>query len=236
MGTTYGQIPNTYTNNLVFNLEAGLPSSYIGSGTVWTDISPSNIIGTILGSPLYGNGAFVFDGVDDNVTFPNQTLTDPLTLTSNFTIEHVFKPHGYQPGAYYGLTNMLFAKGNASTYNYALQPSSDTTFSFIKRSDTEGLQYSTFTVPSMLNNLCVVTIVVGTTSLECFFNGYSVGTLNLIGDPIEGQASDSIGISRLDVADASKFIGELYSVKIWNEALIPKKVFQNYYYATRNYR
>ena len=66
--------PSMVTNGLVLNLDAGNTSSYIGSGTTWTDLTNSGNNGTLTNGPLFnsGNGGnIVFDGIDDVVGFGN---------------------------------------------------------------------------------------------------------------------------------------------------------------------
>jgi hypothetical protein len=61
-------------NGLVMWLDAGNTVSYPGSGTTWFDLSGQGNNGTLVGGVQYSNensGAFVFDGINDHVTFAN---------------------------------------------------------------------------------------------------------------------------------------------------------------------
>lgn len=62
-------------SGLILNLDAANPKSYLGTGTAWTDISNSNHSMTLVNSPVYSNGALVFDGLNDH-TFANGTPND----------------------------------------------------------------------------------------------------------------------------------------------------------------
>jgi hypothetical protein len=65
---------NVVQTGLIFYLDAGIPQSYPGSGTTWTDLGGSSNIGTLQGSPIYNSvngGSIVFDGTDDTSTFGN---------------------------------------------------------------------------------------------------------------------------------------------------------------------
>jgi hypothetical protein len=78
------QIVNTNPvfDNLVFNLDAGLVSSYPGSGTTWTDIAGSNN-GTLNNGPTFYNsngGAISFDGTNDNVSISPIVSAYPFTV------------------------------------------------------------------------------------------------------------------------------------------------------------
>jgi len=66
--------PSIATNGLVLNLDAGNTSSYIGSGTTWTDLTGSGNNGTLTNGPIFnsGNGgSIVFDGINDVVSLGN---------------------------------------------------------------------------------------------------------------------------------------------------------------------
>jgi hypothetical protein len=59
----------------VLNLDAGSPTSYPGSGTVWTDLSGLGNSGTLYGGVSYNstNGGYLnFDGSNDYAVIPNK--------------------------------------------------------------------------------------------------------------------------------------------------------------------
>ena len=231
MAVTFGSQPYAHTNGLVLNLDATNPGSYAGTGTTWTDLSTSAINGTINGSPTYTNGYFTLNGSTQWVSLGNLPLASPLSLTSNFSLEVVFTPTAYQTSNYFGLTNVLFEKGNASTYNYEVQATSDTTVSFVKRTSPEGLQYHTFTVPSMQFQLNVLTFVItSNTTITCYMNSQLIGSTAIVGSAITAVANDPTGISLIDVAGATRFIGKFYSVRAYNKVLTTTNILQNYLY------
>jgi uncharacterized protein (TIGR02145 family) len=66
--------PSMVTNGLVLNLDAGNTSSYLGSGTTWTDLTASGNNGTLTNGPVFNTrngGSILFDGLDDVVGFGN---------------------------------------------------------------------------------------------------------------------------------------------------------------------
>lgn len=69
----YSFIPNVVTTNLIHYLDAGDGISYPGTGTIWEDLSDSELNGAFLNTPTYsstdGSGSFSFDGVDDGIRF-----------------------------------------------------------------------------------------------------------------------------------------------------------------------
>ena len=84
MGSFVG--PESAQDNLALCLDAGNTRSYPGSGTTWFDISGNGKTTTLTNGPTYSStngGTIVFDGVNDQVTYPNTTYT----LGGIFSIE-----------------------------------------------------------------------------------------------------------------------------------------------------
>jgi hypothetical protein len=85
VGRTHIATKGIVQSGLVLNLDAGVSSSYPGSGTTWTDLSPTSRNATLVNGVGYtsGNGgSLVFDGVDDNVN-----LSSGFSITNNFSVE-----------------------------------------------------------------------------------------------------------------------------------------------------
>jgi hypothetical protein len=73
--------PRIPIDGLVFGIDAANGKSYIGSGTTWTDLINSSI-GSLTSGPTYdssNNGSIAFDGTNDFVSFPSNTLLEPGT-------------------------------------------------------------------------------------------------------------------------------------------------------------
>lgn len=222
---------------LVLNLDAGSTSSYPGSGATLLDIKGNHNF-TLTNGPTYSStdnyGAIIFDGSNDYALVTGGIpLASPVSLTNNFTIEQIFKPTAYQGSNYFGLTNMLMNKGSASTYNYATQVTTDTTFSFIKRS-VESLQYHTFTVPSMLNRVNSVTLVIqngNNTSIDtvdCYYNGEFVSSLAISGTAIAATDNEPFYLGGLSNTAGTMFIGSYYAGRIYNRALSAAEIRRNF--------
>ena len=78
MATQYafGQIA---TNGLVLSLDAADKNSYIGSGTVWNDLSGNGYSGSLINTPTFNSangGSIVFNGT-------NQYISTPLNIDAN---------------------------------------------------------------------------------------------------------------------------------------------------------
>lgn len=56
------------TNGLILSLDAADRNSYVGSGTVWSDVSGTSLTGSLVNGPTFNtnyNGYFTFDGNND---------------------------------------------------------------------------------------------------------------------------------------------------------------------------
>jgi hypothetical protein len=237
-GRTHIATNGVNQSGLVLNIDVGSSSTYPGSGTLLYDLEGNHNF-TLTNGPTYSSsdyyGGITFDGSNDYALVSGGIpLASPVSLTDNFTIEQVFRPTAYQASTYFGLTNMLLNKGSASTYNYATQITSDTSFSFIKRTSPEGIQSHNFTVPSMLNKVNVVTLVIengSNTSIDtvsCYYNGDFVSTLNINGTAIAANNNEPFYLGGLSNTQYTMLIGSYYSGRIYNRALTATEISKNF--------
>jgi hypothetical protein len=226
---------NVVTNGLVLSLDAANRKSYISGSSSWRDMAGSGYLGTLISNPsssLDNCGSIVFNGTSNYVNSPSYPVTAPFSFyTGSFTLEATVKPTAYQTASYYGLINMVLLKGPSSTFNYAMQVTSDTSVSFIKRGSAESLQYHAFTVPSMLNKISNVVFTINPTgtTVTCYVNSNLIGSTAITGTPIEPGASDTLWFSGLSTTGlGTQFIGNIYNAKIYNRTLNAAEVQQNY--------
>jgi hypothetical protein len=79
---------NIIKRGLVLHLDAAINDSYIGTGTIWYDISGNDNNATLTNGPTFSStngGIITFDGVDDYATIPYSSNWD--FGTGEFTIE-----------------------------------------------------------------------------------------------------------------------------------------------------
>jgi hypothetical protein len=83
-------LPTNVTNGLVAQLEAGNPSSYPGSGTIWYDISGNGNDFTLFNGASYDSTtkSMVFDGSDD---YARSTNFIDLSSASGVTVQTISK-------------------------------------------------------------------------------------------------------------------------------------------------
>ena len=232
-GRSYMATKGIVQDGLVFNIDAGVVSSYPGTGTSLVDLRGNENM-TIYNGVAYSTdngGAFVFDGVNDYIRTPNNVSTaSAVSVVSPFTIEQVFKPTGYQLSAYAGLTNMLLTKNfSGNTFNYVTQLSNDTTFAFLKRTNPESIQGVTWTVPSMVNKINYATVTVVGLNVSLYFNGVFQSTKTVAGLPIAPSATnEQLQISTPIVSTQTCYIGYYYNARIYNRALSDNEIKNNF--------
>ena len=86
-GRTHIATKGIVQSGLVLNLDAGVSSSYPGSGTAWTNLIGNGNTGTLTNGPTYSSangGSISFDGTDDYGNFSSRILTNVVTEISCF--------------------------------------------------------------------------------------------------------------------------------------------------------
>jgi hypothetical protein len=89
MGISGG--PDIIQDGLVLSLDAADRNSYVGSGTTWRDMSGNNNNGTLVNGPTFNSaneGSIVFDGVNNYVTIPHNSV---FNMTSAMSFNFWFK-------------------------------------------------------------------------------------------------------------------------------------------------
>lgn len=233
LGRTHMATKGVNQQGLVFNLDLGTTVCYPGSGSILYDLQSNHNL-TMYNGIAYSStdfyGSLVLDGGDDFArTAVGVPLASPTSLTTNFTIEQAFRPTAYAASSYYGLTNMLLQKGTASTYNYATQVTNATTFSFIKRTSPEPLNFHNFTVPSMTGRVNIITLVITSgTTISCYHNGTFISSTAITGSALAAVDADPIYIGSLGGTQYTTFTGSYYGCRIYNRALTGAEVLKNF--------
>jgi hypothetical protein len=75
--------PRIVTDGLVLRLDAANPKSYSGSGVDVFDLSLGKRTSTLVNSPSYSNGEFIFDGTSRYISSPR--IPDTGTSTASLT-------------------------------------------------------------------------------------------------------------------------------------------------------
>jgi hypothetical protein len=221
---------NIVTSGLVLNLDAGWYNSYSGT-TTWFDRSGNGNNGTLVNSPTFNGssqGAIVFDGTDDYVDCGN------LSTLNNLTVQ-MFVNVTSNTGNYRAFAA---AKGGSQDYdsgfNIDMMLGSSTSFSncnieggFLRIPG--GTNFMQSSVP--FGTWCNICFTVSPTYIQFYLNGvpqYGTARLNNASSTI-GMNSLSIGRRPIVDSAVNSFINaKISNTQIYNRALSPQEVLQNY--------
>jgi hypothetical protein len=216
-------------SGLVLNLDAGVSSSYPGSGTTWTDLSGSGNNGTLQNGPTFNSangGSIVFNGINDYIQ------ASESNIFNNFSYDIWCLPettHQIESES----TN---ATGGTSGQRYVIGPQ------FVASPDagsgisvgTNGIsvyEHSAGYMPPLLVHSVTINspahIVVNYTSKvpSLYLNGSFIK--NGLTSPRTNvkMCTDRIGN---DGSSYGFFLGKIYSTKFYNRALTATEITQNF--------
>ena len=213
------------TQGLVLDLNAGKRDSYIGSGTVWRDISGNQNNGTLVNGPTFNSangGSIVFDGVDDyvnvNVISNNDMLSfnfsvtqwyRPITNSGGFRI--LFETNGYRNG------NLGIAIYQFNNYFRIYRRTGVNTYLEIITTSNNSIGLNTWKTFTLVRNSGVFTFYIDTISSGTYStdtNDYSDTAYHIGGD---GPTTSIYW-----------YQGNIAQTQIYNRALTAAEVLQNY--------
>jgi len=215
--------PGIVTDGLVLHLDAGNYQSYPIAGTSWYDLSGYGNNGTLTNGPVYtrdGGGAISFDGTNDYANL-GTSLPD---FTTQLTINVWAKISGSPTDGIF-CTKGENDAGATANFGFQIAPVNNQVIFYAKRS---GFGYTTTSSSfnywtSSVNNY-VVTYNAG--SLIFYKNGSSF-------------SSHTFGLNTLPATSGPLYIGflkgymnyfpgDIYFEQLYNRALTPTEVAQNY--------
>jgi hypothetical protein len=226
--------PDIVTDGLVLCLDAGLPKSYPGDGSIWYDVSGNNRDATLVGSIEYSNqnqGSFLFNGTNTRAEITNLGLS-----YSDFSIESVIKPLS-NDGLYNAIISTTLGTNNDYSHglNWDLGTSSSVSFDVmnleISRSFggfyNRDVMLSSFSFGVWVHVLLVVdsvndNYIIYVNGSQDYTNTYS-GTITNFDRISIGQRYYSGGYQ-----GSSTFNGNIGFIKIYNRPLSPSEVSKNY--------
>jgi hypothetical protein len=232
--------PEINESGLVLSLDAGNTKSYPGSGTTWTDLSGNGNTGTLVNGVGYSAsnlGSLSFDGVDDYVNMGNSQAGN--FETSNFSINAFFK--FTSTGSNSGIFCKSIGDSPTTNYGWLLNIPGGTELGFAMATTNSGWgssgSYSCKSTGSSINdgNWRMVTIVGDRTqtNISMYINGTLqtlqeyAGGLNLFNTV--GNVTNTYNLVLGNESDASHpFNGNIAQASIYNRALTPQEIQQNF--------
>ena len=239
------------SSGLVWAIDYASPRSYLGSGTSVSDIVKNVADGDILNFGSRSGDIYTTDfnggitrtsrSASTRTSTNNINNSSPITFDATagdvaFSLECVWKPSGFASATYFGLENVLIAKGGFSTLNYLMQFNS-TQLTFCHRSPNEGLKFTDFSTTFSTGNVyhTVLTVIDdsnGDGNVIGYNNGVNLGQTDLAGDPIQ---PDDDGDDPFyypaggGTNNVMNFDGTYFTARIYNKRLTDAEVLQNYY-------
>ena len=248
----YTGAPPIITDGLVFAMDMANYESYTSGSSTVSDIVGNVANGTITNINTSGDSFDTqykgFTRTSTSVDTRTQTLdindSSPVTFNASgsgasteFTLECIFKPLAFAAGTYFGLENVLIAKGGFSTLNYSMQINSSQ-LTFCHRSPYESLRFTDFSTTFTAGNIyhTVLTVTDSQASqgnVRGYNNGEYLGETSLVGDPIQPDNDNNdpfyypaSGGSSPNLY--SNFLGTYYVCRIYNRRLSSNEVLHNY--------
>lgn len=227
------QAQTIVTDGLVLNIDAASRPSYPGTGTTWYDVSGRGNNGTLVNGVEFSatrGGSFIFDGVDDRVSLGN--LSSFNFGMNDFTVDvFVYIDNSITVGNYASLvTKKGIAAANAG---FSLYFKTDTgKFLWSTANGTNSMEiWSSNTFNSLKGKFAHVVMVRqgGSVNNGCFYvNGIyeSISSGASIVD-VSNSYDLTIGVGS-NLSSNTLFKGQIPVVKIYNRALTPAEITQNF--------
>ncbi|CAK0743510.1 hypothetical protein CCP3SC1AL1_1210002 [Gammaproteobacteria bacterium] len=228
--------PSIVTSNLILCLDAANPKSYSGSGNTWFDITGRANHGTLVNGPSYSSnsGGFIScDGTNDYIEILDNSIFD--FGTNNFTVEHWFRKNATSSNSNYWGVNKWNTGASPGTNEWVLSLGNSS--SGIGESIQFGIESGSTSYEMMIPNTPTLHLwnqVVGIRAgagLSVYMNGALIGTSSPVGITTTTSVNN---ISGRNIRIANSALNNYYNkvdssiVRIYNKALTPDEVKQNY--------
>ena len=206
--------PEVVSNNLQVYLDAGVTSSYSGTGTTWNDLSSNAYTFSLNNGPIYTSGDggyFTFDGTNDYIS--------DYAYTTQYT------------GSNLTYCAVLRYENKASSYHNIFDNTPTDTNPMLWVSNTNKLECdkaSGYTSPlSYTDQTIMLTMThsnTGGEGVKLYINGNYIGGNTAAQGAIGSNKYFSLGNRAL----GSFYKGRIYNIMFYNKVLSPYEVYQNY--------
>ena len=217
-------------NRPIFYLDAGLPTSYSGSGTIWTDIRGGND-GTLTNSPTFSTDRFTFDGSNDYVAMPSGFAD----FTSGITCFFVAK---FGSGGTWERLLDFGADTNSQANDHILFARSDTTTNLVfelYNGDGQPISLSFNATGGILNNeLATYAVTLDGTNAYMYRNGVQIATTATAVLPSNVERTYNY-IGRSNWTSDAYFQGDIAVAMLFDKALTADQIATNHNYFAYRY-
>jgi hypothetical protein len=210
------------TRGLVFCIDAGNPRSYIGSGTAVKDISGNDNTGTLLNGVGYSAdnlGSFVYDGVDDSMTFSN---SNNIAITGDMSILAWVNITNFT--TYRGIVAKTVTSSIPAPYDFYTQLGSGK-LTLLRGNGTAYTTVTSTAAPATGVWQHIAVTMIGT-SVVHYLNATANGT-GTLSTTIGNDATQPLYVGyRVD--GTTKMLGNYGSLQIYNIGLTATQILQNF--------
>jgi hypothetical protein len=215
--------PPIVTSGLVLNLDAGNTKSYPRSGTVWRDLSGNNNSGSLVNGPTYSSangGTIVFDGTNDYTV-----LTRPAQIITSGSISINLWAKWTTVGTTISTIQVLIDNNHSSSpvQGFYIQDRPDLNKKLTFSVTPLTVVTSSFQVGNGSWAHIAATHSPGISRL--YINGTLDGFSN---EPNMAIVQPNISIGYWQFTPGRYLNGNVATVQIYNRALTPTEVQQNY--------
>ena len=208
--------PSIVRSGLVLYLDAANRKSYPGTGTGWNDLSGAGNNGTLVNGVAYSaanNGTMVFDGIDDYTTVNNFSVNNSITVEGWFNItKSSWTPIIGNWNSNGGGDSWLLTKNSSNIMSFYIR------FDAFNGDVINEIQTTTNDVWQQYVG------VFDNFNLSLYKNGFLVNSKTTISNTIY-QNSLQIWLGRFS---SFYFGGSISSCKVYNRALTPLEIKQNF--------
>ena len=215
----FSHSPNIVKDGVVLCLDAADKNSYIGSGTTWSDLSPSGNDGTLSAAAIGTDvpGSMDFNGSSEYLTVTNSTS---LQIAANITYDWWFKTTSTSGEDWFFSNNI----GSTPLVMSSIDNSGGIQFQF---TDDDGTSVSgKYTDTSTLTGWHHIALVSSGTTATLYTD-----TVQKITDT-DGSFDTITLTTDFEIARDTRadryFAGSMDIFRIYNKALTPKEVLQNF--------
>lgn len=211
-------------NGLLLYLNAGITSSYSGSGTTWYDLSGNNNHGTLRANgsgalPIFANGSFAFNGSSSYVSIASSVIPN----TGSFTLSTWAKmPSG-------GYAELINTRNASTVTGFLLTSTGSDIRAQINNPSVNQYVYSGThsTIQDNTWHLITMTVDVSTRSMKAYVDNIFINSQNFPAGSLVGQGNFSIG---WDYAWNGQpfYLGSVATVSVYNFALSSDDVTTNF--------
>jgi hypothetical protein len=211
------------TNGLILNVDAGFSPSYPTIGTSWYDLSTNSFTAFVVNGCGYssdGGGSITYDGTDDWVYIPSQSVFN--TLTNNFTVMGWIKPSS----AAFGFNGQrLFGLGYVAQWQLELR--GDNGRALCINYSQNGLNYFNANGPSIVQDSWnQVGFVINNSVVRFIFNGITYDGFTISGNFVPSGQVFSVG--NYNGGGDGAYTGSIASCQLYNRVLSSSEILQNY--------